>query len=284
MQTFKLNNGREIPQIGFGVFMMSPEECEKAVLEAFEAGYRLIDTANAYMNERAVGRAMKRYGLAREEIFLTTKIMPQDFGYAKTKTAIDKTLARLDTPYIDLLLLHIRFGDYMGAWKALEDAVYDGKVRSIGISNFDEARIENIIAKGRIVPQVDQIECHPYFQERKLRRLLDKHNIRVESFYPVGHGDKNLLSEPVFEELAHKYGKSPVQIILKWHIQEGFIPLPKSTNPQHIRDNISLDFTLSAEDMEKIRAIDKDKSYFDTPEEEQERIFMSQNIDFDDQV
>ena len=284
MQTFKLNNGREIPQIGFGVFMMSPEECEKAVLEAFEAGYRLIDTANAYMNERAVGRAMKRSGLAREEIFLTTKIMPQDFGYVKTKTAIDKTLARLDTPYIDLLLLHIRFGDYMGAWKALEDAVYDGKVRSIGISNFDEARIENIISKCRIVPQVDQIECHPYFQERTLRRLLDKHNIRVESFYPVGHGDKNLLSEPVFEELAQKYGKSPVQIILKWHIQEGFIPLPKSTNPQHISDNISLDFTLSAEDMEKIRAIDKDKSYFDTPEEEQERIFMSQNIDFDDQV
>lgn len=231
MQTFKLNNGREIPQIGFGVFMMSPEECEKAVIEAFEAGYRLIDTANAYMNERAVGRAMKKSGLAREEIFLTTKIMPQDFGYAKTKTAIDKTIARLDTPYIDLLLLHIRFGDYMGAWKALKDAVYDGKVRSIGISNFDEARIENIIAKGRIVPQVDQIECHPYFQERKLRRLFDKHNIRVESFYPVGHGDKNLLDEPVFEELAQKYGKSSVQIILKWHIQEGFIPLPKSTNP-----------------------------------------------------
>ena len=284
MQTFKLNNGREIPQIGFGVFMMSPEECEKAVLEAFEAGYRLIDTANAYMNERAVGRAMKKSGLSREEIFLTTKIMPQDFGYAKTKTAIDKTLARLDTPYIDLLLLHIRFGDYMGAWKALEDAVAEGKVRSIGISNFDEARIENIIAKGRIVPQVDQIECHPYFQERTLRKLLDKHNIRVESFYPVGHGDKNLLSELVFEELAQKYGKSPVQIILKWHIQEGFIPLPKSTNPQHIKDNISLDFTLTDEDMDKIRAIDKDKSYFDTPEEEQERIFMSQNIDFDDQV
>ena len=284
MKTFKLNNGREIPQIGFGVFMMTPEECEKAVLNAFEAGYRLIDTANAYMNERAVGRAIKKSGLSREDIFLTTKIMPQDFGYAKTKTAIDKTLARLDTPYIDLLLLHIRFGDYMGAWKALEDAATDGKVRSIGISNFDEARIENIIAKGRIIPQVDQIECHPYFQERTLRKLLDKHDIRVESFYPVGHGDKNLLDESVFAELAQKYGKSPVQIILKWHIQEGFIPLPKSTNPQHIKDNISLDFTLSDEDMEKIRAIDKDTSYFDTPEEEQERIFMSQNIDFDDQV
>ena len=284
METFKLNNGYEIPQIGFGVFMITdPDECEKAVLDAFSVGYRLIDTANAYMNERAVGRAMKKSGLKREEIFLTTKIMPQDFGYEKTKVAIEKTLARLDTPYIDLLLLHIRFGDYMGAWKALEDAVDEGKVRSIGISNFDEARIQNILENGRIVPQVDQIECHPYFQERTLRKLLDKHDILVESFYPVGHGDKNLLSEPVFAELGEKYGKSPVQIILKWHIQEGFIPLPKSTNPEHIKDKISLDFVLSDEDMEKIRAIDKDKSYFDATEEEQEKTFLSQNIDFDDQ-
>lgn len=191
--------------------------------------------------------------------------------------------ARLDTPYIDLLLLHIRFGDYMGAWKALEDAVDEGKVRSIGISNFDEARIQNILDNGRIVPQVDQIECHPYFQERTLRKLLDKHNIRVESFYPVGHADKNLLSEPVFKELGDKYGKSQVQIILKWHIQEGFVPLPKSTNPEHIKDNISLDFTLSDEDMEKIRAIDKNTSYFNATEEEQEKMFLSQNIDFDDQ-
>lgn len=284
MDTFKLNNGYEIPQIGFGVFMITdPDECERAVLDAFNSGYRLIDTANAYMNERAVGRAIKKSGLPREDIFLTTKIMPQDFGYEKTKVAIEKTLARLDTPYIDLLLLHIRFGDYMGAWKALEDVVDKGKVRSIGISNFDEARIQNILDNGRIVPQVDQIECHPYFQERTLRKLLDKHNIRVESFYPVGHGDKNLLSEPVFKELGDKYGKSPVQIILKWHIQEGFVPLPKSTNPEHIKDNISLDFTLSDEDMEKIRAIDKDTSYFNATEEEQEKMFLSQNIDFDDQ-
>ena len=152
------------------------------------------------------------------------------------------------------------------------------------MQNKDEARIENILKEGHIVPQVDQIECHPYFQERKLRRLLDQHDIRVESFYPVGHGDKNLLSESVFAELGEKYGKSPVQIILKWHIQEGFIPLPKSTNPQHIKDNISLDFMLSHEDMDKIRAIDRDTSYFNTPEEEQEKMFLSKNIDFDAQV
>lgn len=285
MQTFRLNNGLEIPSIGFGVFTIAdPKECENAVLEAFSAGYRLIDTANAYMNERAVGRAMKKSGLKREDIFLTTKIMPQDFGYEKTKIAIEKTLARLDTPYIDLLLLHIRFGDYVGAWKALEDAVEEGKLRSIGISNFDEKQIQDILEHGRIVPQVDQIECHPYFQERTLRKLLEQHNIQVESFYPVGHGDPNLISEPVLTQLAAKYGKSPVQIILKWHIQEGFIPLPKSTNPQHIKENISLDFVLSDEDMEKIRAMDRDTSYFDMPEEEREKMFLSQNIDFDDQV
>ena len=283
MNTFKLNNGYSIPQIGFGVFQMTPDECESAVLEAFQAGYRLIDTANAYMNERAVGRAMKQSGLDREDIFLTTKIMPQDFGYEKTKAAIEKTLQRLDTPYIDLLLLHIRFGDYLGAWRALEDAVEEGKVRSIGISNFDEARIQKILEEGRIVPQVDQIECHPYFQERELRKLLDRYDIRVESFYPVGHGDKNLLSEPVFAELGKKYGKSAAQIILKWHVQEGFIPLPKSTNPQHIKENIELDFELTEEDMEKIRAVDKNLSYFNATEEEQEALFLSQNIDFGQQ-
>lgn len=285
MEKMLLNNGREIPSVGIGVFMMEPDVCEKSLLTAFENGYRHVDTANAYMNERAVGRAMKKSGLAREEIFLTTKIMPQDFGYEKTRNAIDAALKRLDTPYIDLLLLHIRFGDYMGAWKALEDAVEDGRCRSIGISNFDEDRIRNIIKNGRIVPQVDQIECHPYFQERELRRFLDEHNIRVESFYPVGHGDKNLLAEPVFSRLAGKYHKSPVQIILRWHNQEGFIVIPKSVNPAHIRENMDIfDFTLTEEEMTEIRAVDKNRSYFDTPEEEQEKMFLNQHIDFDAQV
>ena len=284
MQTFKLNNGREIPQIGFGVYLITdPDVCEKSVLEAFADGYRMIDTANSYMNEKAVGRALKKSGLKREEIFLTTKLLPQDFGYEKTKIAIDKTFARLDTPYIDLLLLHIRFGDYLGAWKALEDAVEQGRVRSIGISNFDEARIQNILKECRIVPQVDQIECHPYFQQRTLRKLLDQHDILVESYYPVGHGDKKLLTDPVLVALAEKYGKSTAQVILKWHIQEGFVPLPKSTNPQHIKDNISLDFTLLPVEMEQIRAMDRDTSYFTLTVEEWEKIFMTQVIDFDNQ-
>ncbi|MBL8080900.1 MAG: aldo/keto reductase [Anaerolineales bacterium] len=263
MKTYMMNNGVEIPAIGFGVFMLTPDDCERCVIEALESGYRLIDTANAYMNERAVGRAMKKSGIKREEIFLTTKIMPCDFGYEKAKQAINDTLARLDTPYIDLLLLHIRFGDYIGAWKALEDAVSEGKVKSIGISNFEEKQVIDILENGRIVPQIDQIECHPYFQERTLRKLLDKYNIRVESFYPVGHGDKKLLSEPALVALAEKYKKTVVQIILRWHTQEGFIPLPKSSNPEHIKSNLEIfDFTLTEVELENIRALDTDTSYF----------------------
>lgn len=285
MEVFKLNNGKEIPAVGIGVFMMEPDVCERSLLTAFEAGYRHVDTANAYMNERAVGRAMKKSGLAREEIFLTTKIMPQDFGYEKTAQAIDRTLMRLDTPYIDLLLLHIRFGDYMGAWKALEDAVEEGKCNSIGISNFDEGRIHNIVSNARIMPQVDQIECHPYFQERELRKLLGDYGIRVESFYPVGHGDQKMLAEPVFTRLAEKYHKSPVQVILRWHNQEGFVVIPKSVNPEHIRENLDIfDFTLTDDELNEIRAIDRNLSYFDTPEEEQEKMFLGQNINFDAQV
>ena len=290
VRTYKLNNGIEIPRIGFGVFMMSPDECEAAVLEAFRDGYRLIDTANAYMNEKAVGRAMKKSGLQREEIYLTTKIMPIDFGYEKTKAAIDSTLRRLDTPYIDLLLLHIRFGDYLGAWKAMEEAVKEGKVKSIGFSNFEAPQIEDIVSHAEIMPAVDQIECHPYFQEHDMRELLKKYNIQVECYYPVGHGDKKLLEEPALQEMAEKYGKSVVQIILRWHEQEGFIPLPKSTNPEHIRSNIDIfDFSLTEEEMEQIRGLDTNRSYFqdyydNTTEEEHAKQFLDvEHPDYDAQ-
>ena len=264
MKTFTLNNGKTVPVIGFGVFMMNdPAECEQAVLEALAAGYRHIDTANAYMNERAVGRAMRKSGLPREEIFLTTKIMPCDFGYEKAKAAIDSTLARLDTPYLDLLLLHIRFGDYLGAWRALEEAVEVGKVRSIGISNFEEPQLLELVSHAKILPAVDQIECHPYFQERSLRKLLEKYRIQVESYYPVGHGDQKLLREPVLTALAEKYKKSTVQIILRWQVQEGFVPLPKSTNPAHMKANLDIfDFKLTEAEMNAIRAMDIDTSYF----------------------
>jgi diketogulonate reductase-like aldo/keto reductase len=279
-KTYILNNGTEIPRIGFGVFMMTPDECESAVLEALKDGYRLIDTANAYMNERAVGRAMKKSGLPREEIYLTTKIMPIDFGYEKTKAAIDATLKRLDTPYIDLLLLHIRFGDYLGAWKAMEEAVRDGKVRSIGFSNFEAPQIEDIVSHATIMPAVDQIECHPYFQEHAIRELLKKYGIQVECYYPVGHGDKKLMEEPVLRAMADKYGKSVVQVILRWHEQEGFLPIPKSTNPEHIKSNLNIfDFELTDDEMNAIRGLDTNRSYFQdyydkTTEEEHAKQFL----------
>lgn len=282
MRTFKLNDGHEIPVIGFGVFEMTPDQCEESVVEALHAGYRLIDTANAYMNERAVGRAMKKSGIAREEIFLTTKLMPLDFPYEDAKKAIDETLARLDTPYIDLLLLHIRFGDYLGAWKALEEAVADGKVHSIGVSNFEEKELTDIMNNGQIIPAVNQIECHPYFQERNLRRFMKEHQILTECYYPIGHGDKKLMEEPVLKNLAERYNKSVVQIILRWHYQEGFVPLPKSTNPQHIKENLDIyDFELTADEMEQIRAMDTNKSYFDdyyssVTEEEHAAMFLNQ--------
>lgn len=279
-KTYILNNGTEIPRIGFGVFMMTPDECESAVLEALKDGYRLIDTANAYMNERAVGRAMKKSGLPREEIYLTTKIMPIDFGYEKTKAAIDATLKRLDTPYIDLLLLHIRFGDYLGAWKAMEEAVRDGKVRSIGFSNFEAPQIEDIVSHATIMPAVDQIECHPYFQEHAIRELLKKYGIQVECYYPVGHGDKKLMEEPDLRAMADKYGKSVVQVILRWHEQEGFLPIPKSTNPEHIKSNLNIfDFELTDDEMNAIRGLDTNRSYFQdyydkTTEEEHAKQFL----------
>ncbi|MGI6053022.1 MAG: aldo/keto reductase [Bilifractor sp.] len=279
-KTYILNNGTEIPRIGFGVFMMTPDECESAVLEALKDGYRLIDTANAYMNERAVGRAMKKSGLPREEIYLTTKIMPIDFGYEKTKAAIDATLKRLDTPYIDLLLLHIRFGDYLGAWKAMEEAVRDGKVRSIGFSNFEAPQIEDIVSHATIMPAVDQIECHPYFQEHAIRELLKKYGIQVECYYPVGHGDKKLMEEPDLRAMADKYGKSVVQVILRWHEQEGFLPIPKSTNPEHIKSNLDIfDFELTDDEMNEIRGLDTNRSYFQdyydkTTEEEHAKQFL----------
>jgi len=285
-----LNDGNKIPPIGFGVFTMSPEECEPAALEAFSAGYRLIDTANAYMNERAVGRAMKKSGLSRDEIYLTTKIMPIDFGYEKTTAAIDSTLKRLDTDYIDLLLLHIRFGDYLGAWRAMEEAVDAEKVRSIGISNFEEPQIRDIYEHARIMPAVDQIECHPYFQEHAIREILAEKNVQVESYYPVGHGDKKMFAEPVLNDIAKAHNKSVAQIILRWHVQEGFIPLPKSTNPDHIKANLNIfDFELSDAEMEKIRALDTNKSYFaddlkGVTEEEHAKMFLDvEHPDYDAQ-
>lgn len=267
-----LNDGNKIPQFGLGVYMIPGDENTKeACLEAFRAGYRHVDTAHAYQNERGVGAAVKESGIHREEIWITTKLWPSEYGEGKTTEAIDKMLSRLDTDYIDLLLLHQQFGDYIGAWKDMEKAVAAGKVKSIGISNFESERLEELLDTATIKPSVLQVECHPYYQQTQLKERIAKYGTVIESWYPIGHGDKDLLNEPIFTELAEKYGKNNVQIILRWHIQEGTIVFPKSTNPKHIQDNIDIfDFELTAEEMKRIRALDKGVRFFNMSLAEQE--------------
>ncbi len=266
-----LNDGNKIPQFGLGVYMIrSDEETEKACLKALEIGYRHIDTAHAYQNERGVGSAVKKSGIAREELWITSKLWPSEYGEGKTMKAISKMLDRLDTPYIDLLLLHQQFGDYVGAWKDMERAVALGLVKSIGISNFNE-NLDDFLLHAETKPSVIQVECHPYFAQHDLKMKLAPYGTVIESWYPLGHGDPTLLNEPIFVELGKKYRKTPVQIILRWHVQEGNIVFPKSTNSQHMKDNIDIfDFELTDEEMAKIEKLDCGKRYFTLNLKEQE--------------
>jgi 2,5-diketo-D-gluconate reductase A len=267
MESVTLSNNVHMPAIGLGVYLVRDvAECERSVEAALRAGYRLIDTAAVYGNERAVGRGMRASGVARDEVFLTTKIWVTDYGYEKTKAAITRSLERLGTDYIDLLLLHQPFADYRGSWRALEEAVTEGTVRSIGVSNFRVSDLETLLAGAKIRPVVDQIELHPYFQRRDLVPFLTKHDIVPEAWYPLGHGSKELLHEPVLADLARKYGKSPVQIILRWHVQSGFVAIPKSTNPQHITQNVDVfGFELTDDEMARIAALDRNRSSFRAP-------------------
>lgn len=265
MEYAMLNNGVKMPMAGIGTFLLSPDEAEASVLSALQCGYRLIDTANAYVNEKAVGRAMKRSGLNREEIFLETKLWP---SFYEQDDAVDKTLARLDTDYIDLLLIHQPAGNYIAGYRQMEKAYKEGKVRAIGLSNFNEAQIREILEICEVKPSVMQTEVHPYSQEKALKQFLAQEGMVIQAWYPLGHGDKALINEPLFTELAQKYGKSNVQIILRWHIQDGNIVIPGSKNTEHIRDNFDLfDFSLSDEEMAKIAAMDQKKRYYtSTPE------------------
>lgn len=265
MEYTTLNNGIKMPMAGIGTFLLTPDEAEASVLSALECGYRLIDTANAYVNEKAVGRAMKKSGLPREEIFLETKLWP---SFYEQPDAVEKTLERLDTDYIDLLLIHQPAGNYIAGYKQMEKAYKAGKVKAIGLSNFNQEQIQEILDMCEVKPAVLQTEVHPYFQEKELKQFLSKEGILIQSWYPLGHGDKALLEEPLFSELGRKYGKSNAQIILRWHIQDGNIVIPGSNNPAHIRDNFDLfDFSLTGEEMEKIAAMDKKVRYYtSTPE------------------
>ena len=267
-----LNDGNKIPQFGLGVFQIpGNEKTKEACLEAFKLGYRHIDTAHAYQNERGVGQAVKESGIPREEIWITTKLWPSEYGEGKTAKAIDKMLERLQTDYIDLLLLHQQFGDYLGAWKDMEKAVAEGKVKSIGLSNFESERLEEVLAAATINPSVLQVECHPYYQQNDLKKRIAPYNTVIESWYPLGHGDAALIEEPVFTKLAEKYGKTNAQIILLWNIQEGIIVFPKSSNPVHIKENIDIfDFELTEEEMNEIRQLDKGFRYYTRTLAEQE--------------
>lgn len=264
-QTYlKLNDGNRIPQFGLGVFQIAGDAAtEQAVATALKLGYRHIDTAHAYENERGVGAAVKKSGLTRDDVWLTSKLWPSDYGLEKTPVAIDKMLARLETDHLDLLLLHQQFGDYVGAWQAMEQAVREGKVRSIGLSNFDGARLDEILAMATIKPAVMQVELHPYFQERTLKAKLAPYDTKMESWYPLGHGDAGLINEPIFTNLGQKYGKSNVQIILRWHLQSDHIVFPKTTNPEHLRANFDVfDFNLTPTEMAQIDALDGTKRYY----------------------
>lgn len=261
----KLNNGVEMPMAGIGTFLLSPQEAEASCISALQDGYRLIDTANAYVNEKAVGRAMKKSGIAREEIFLETKLWA---SFYNDVDAVEKTLQRLDTDTIDLLLIHQPAGNYIAGYRLMEQAYKAGKVRAIGLSNFNEEQIREILSVCEVRPAVLQTEIHPYSQEKGLKEFLSKEDIVIQAWYPLGHGDAALLQEPVFAKLAEKYGKSNAQIILRWHIQAGNVVIPGSKNLEHIRANFDLfDFELTAEEMQEIQKLNKDKRYYtSTPE------------------
>ncbi len=265
MEYATLNNGVKMPMAGIGTFLLTPDEAEASVLSDLQCGYRLIDTANAYVNEKAVGRAMKKSSVSREGIFLETKLWP---SFYEREDAVEKTLKRLDTDYIDLLLIHQPAGNYVAGYRQMEKAYKEGKVKAIGLSNFHEKQIQEILDICVVKPAVLQTEVHPYSQEKKLKEFLNKEGIVIQAWYPLGHGDKALIQEPLFTELGKKYGKSNVQVILRWHIQAGNIVIPGSKNPAHIKDNFDLfDFALTDEEMTKITALDKQKRYYtSTPE------------------
>lgn len=267
-----LNDGNTIPQFGFGTYMIEGDvETEKVCSEALSLGYRHIDTAHVYQNERGVGEAVRKSGIPREDVWVTSKLWPSEYGEGVTSEAIDKMLDRLGTGYIDLLLLHQQFGDYMGAWKDMERAVKDGRVRSIGLSNFESDRLEQVLGAAEIKPSVLQVECHPYYPQRELRKRIAPYGTVIECWYPLGHGDKGLLGDPTIVALAEKYGKSPAQIILRWDIQEGNIVIPKTLNTEHMAQNIDVfDFELTEGDMESIANMDSGTRYFTLTLEQQE--------------
>ena len=262
MEMVTLNDGNKIPAVGFGVFLIPNDGATyEAVTRALKAGYRHIDTAAAYFNEAEVGKAVKDSGIPREEIFITSKLWLQDYGYEAAKKGLETSLEKLGLDYVDLYLLHQPYGDVAGAWKALEEAKAEGKIRSIGVSNMTPKIWKEFVPQFATMPAVNQVECNPFFQQKELRALLAENDVKIEAYQPLGHGDETLLSYPDIVELADKYGKNPGQIILRFEVQDGLIVLPKSTNPKRIAGNIDIfDFELSDGEMDSLRTLDTGKN------------------------
>lgn len=263
MEYVELNNGVKMPIVGYGVFEINDlKECEKCVLDALEVGYRLIDTAQAYYNEVAVGNALEKTNVEREDIFLTTKVWVTEFGYEKTKASIEESLKKLKTDYIDLVLLHQCLSDYYGAYRALEELYEEKKIRAIGISNFSAERMADISTFNKVVPAVNQVETHLFWQQHYLNEWMKKYNVQHEAWGPLAqHRIGEIIKNPIVNKIADKYGKTPTQVALKFNVQRGIIVIPKTTSIERMKQNIDIfDFKLSAEDIDDLKTIDEDKS------------------------
>ena len=263
MEYVTLSNGVKMPILGYGVYQVTKDECERCVRDALKAGYRSIDTAQSYFNEEEVGSAIKKSGIAREDIFLTSKVWVEHYGYEECRKSVEESLRKLQTDYIDLMLLHQPFSDYYGAWRALEDLYEEGKLRAIGISNFYPDRMVDIASFARIRPMVNQVEVHPYNQQIVAKEYMDKYGVQIEAWAPFGEGRGGLFENEILKEIGAKYEKTTAQIILRWHIQRGVVVIPKSTHYERMVENFNVfDFELTMEDMDKIGALDKKESSF----------------------
>jgi 2,5-diketo-D-gluconate reductase A len=264
MKNVKLNNGVEMPILGFGVFQVKDlEECERSVVDAIQTGYRLIDTAQSYENEEAVGKAIKRSGVAREKLFITTKLWIQSNGYSGTKKAFENSLKRLQLDYLDLYLIHQPFGDVYGEWRAMQELYEEGRVRAIGVSNFHPDRLIDLIIHNEVVPAVNQIETHPFHQQKETQKFLEENNVQIESWGPFAEGKNNIFHNELLASTGKKYNKSIAQVIIRWLTQRGVVAIPKSVHKERMEENFNIfDFELSAKDMEAIKTLDTETSFF----------------------
>lgn len=263
MEYVQLNNGLKMPVLGYGVYQVTKDECERCVLDALKTGYRLIDTAQSYFNEEEVGNAIVKSGIPREEIFLTTKVWVEHYGYEETKKSIYESMRKLQTEYIDLMLLHQPFSDYYGAYRALEELYNEGVLKAIGVSNFYPDRLVDIANFANIVPMVNQVETHVLNQQTEAKKWMDKYEVQIEAWAPFGEGRGGLFENPVLTSIGEKYGKTSAQVMLRWNIQRGVVVLPKSTHIERIEQNFNVfDFALTEEDMAAIAALDTQTSSF----------------------